>query len=289
MLKHMLISLVLILSLGLSSAAEAANRKVERAIKRSKSNAAQVAEVTGQVEDLEARVTTVEGTANGNAGTIESNALDTGLALDELYDRIEALEESVCNLSDGSWDASTSMCSFGRFQACDDGLTVADIETGLLWERKTNDSGLHDVDNRYSWSSSGTAFDGTAKTIFLEGLNNAAFAGHADWRLPYISDLQSILIGPGVTTVLNPSPPDPASGLNETEQATSCSAAPCIDPDFANVGGPTASSLYWSASSRASTPDRAWGAHFVTGHLNFSVKTVENYRVRAVRAGSCSL
>jgi hypothetical protein len=289
MLKHMPISLLLILSLGLSSASEAANRKVERAIKRSKSNAAQVAEVTGQVQALEDRVTGVEETANGNAETISENALDTGLALDELYVRVEALEESVCNLSDGSWDATTSMCSFGRFQACDDGLTVADIETGLLWERKTNDSGLHDVDNRYSWSSSGTAFDGTAKTIFLEGLNNAAFAGHTDWRLPYISELQSILIGPGVTTVAAASPADPASGLNETEQATSCSAAPCIDPDFANVGGPTASSGYWSASSFAPFPTGAWFAFFANGDVAGDFGKTGVFFVRAVRAGSCGL
>ncbi len=104
-------------------------------------------------------------------------------------------------------------------------------------------------------------------------------------------EFQSILIGPGVTTVAAASPADPASGLNETEQATSCSAAPCIDPDFANVGGPTASSLYsfyWSASSKATNPIYAWSARFNGGFVGINAKATDGF-VRAVRAGSCSL
>ena len=206
--------------------------------------------------------------------------------------RVEALEESVCNLSDGSWDATTSMCSLPRFVACADGLTVADMETGLLWERKTNDSGLHDVDNTYSWSSSGTAFDGTATTVFLEGLNNAAFAGHADWRLPYISELQSITVGSGVeTSSSNVSPPDPAMGTNPTGQSTVCPSQPCIDSDFALVGGPTASSVYWSASSGGANParDGAWVASLSNGVVAGHNNKARDRFVRAVRAGSCGL
>ena len=103
-----------------------------------------------------------------------------------------------------------------RFEACADGLTVADIATGLLWERKTGTvvgSGVicetapggcpdrHDVNNRYEWSNTGTAADGNAYTDFLFNLNaGSGFAGHTDWRLPVISELQSILVGSHVTT-----------------------------------------------------------------------------------------
>ena len=117
-----------------------------------------------------------------------------------------------------------------RFVACADGVTVEDNVTGLLWERKTTTGDVHDVTNIYTWSSTGTAADGPLYTVFLAGLNGASFAGHTNWRLPIISELQSILVGPGVETVATT---DPNSGQNATGQATTCIASPCIDPDFA--------------------------------------------------------
>ena len=55
--------------------------------------------------------------------------------------------------------------------------TVTDHYTGLQWEKKDGAGGganlanPHDVDNRYTWSGSGTAADGTAYTDFLSQLN----------------------------------------------------------------------------------------------------------------------
>ena len=146
----------------------------------------------------------------------------------------------------------------------------------------------HDVNNLYTWSSTGTAADGTAYTVFLAGLNaGSGFSGHTDWRLPFISEWQTIMVGSGVTTVGPVDPPDPAMGTNPTGQATTCSVAPCIDPDFAALGGPTASSFYWSASSDATDPNGAWVASFGNGFVFNGFKTV-GFFVRAVRAGSCS-
>ena len=54
----------------------------------------------------------------------------------------------------------------------DRGLTVLDCATGLEWEKKTDDGGLHDKDNTYSWSTGTDDPDGTAFTVFLEQLNN---------------------------------------------------------------------------------------------------------------------
>ena len=85
--------------------------------------------------------------------------------------------------------------------------------------------------------------------------------------------MQTILIGPGVGP----------------GQATTCPSAPCIDPGFAAVGGPTAPyEAYWSASTVAgASRTGAWYAVFFDGHVDLHVKT-SHYYVRAVRAGSCN-
>jgi len=92
------------------------------------------------------------------------------------------------------------------------------------------------------------------------------------------------LVGPEVEEFV---PADPASGQNATGQATTCAAYPCIDPDFAAVGGPTRSGFYWSASTLATDPLGAWGAGFNWGGVWPMYKTSVGF-VRAVRPGSCS-
>jgi hypothetical protein len=169
----------------------------------------------------------------------------------------------------------------GPFQDCGDG-TVADPQTGLQWEKKTGTIGgavdcetagcpdPHVVNNQYEWSNPGPGPDGGAFTDFLAKLNDpvfggaatatdvtGCFAGHCDWRLPNIVELQTILdcgFGP-----------------------------PCIDPIF----GPTASSIYWSASTLASNPVLAWYAFFDDGYVNVNFTAGVSY-FRAVRAGSCN-
>ena len=167
--------------------------------------------------------------------------------------------------------------SSARFVACANGVTVEDTATGLLWERKTTTGDVHDVENLYTLGVAvlGILEPGTAYTVFLADLNTSpGFAGHTDWRLPFISELQSILVGSGVETVANADPPDPNSGLNATGQATTCVVQPCIDSQFAAIGGPTASSGYWSASSFAADPFLAWDAAFFDGFVtNFGDKT----------------
>lgn len=181
-----------------------------------------------------------------------------------------------------------------RFEDCGNG-TVADHDTGLQWEQKTGTVGAavncdtvtcsdpHDVNNIYPLSLTAPADDGALFTDFLARLNGefapqsaaGCFAGHCDWELAKISQLQTILIGP----------------MAAPGQAATCAAAPCIDPGFPAVGGgPTASALwYWSSSPIPTEANNAWFARFGTGDDgvdNGAFKTDDAY-VRAVRTGSC--
>jgi len=170
-------------------------------------------------------------------------------------------------------DRVAALVAGNRFEDNLDG-TVTDHETGLQWEQKVSPGGgatdPHDVDNTYTWSAGGGGYtfpDGTVFTDFLAKLNGASsdgvtitgcFAGHCDWRLPTIVELQTIL--------LDPYP---------------CGTSPCIAPVF----GPTVALSYWSATPFATGPDSAWLVFFNDGFVNSDGKVANDY-VRAVRTGS---
>ncbi len=143
--------------------------------------------------------------------------------------------------------------------------TVRDNLTGLTWEKKTDDSGVHDRDNLYTWTNGDADFtdeDGTVFTTFLSSLNSGGgFAGANGWRLPTFAELQTILL------------PEPYP----------CSSDPCIDPSF----GLTASSFYWSSTTSAFSPeDAAWLVDFFDGGVDDDGKDASIIIfVRAVRGG----
>lgn len=155
-------------------------------------------------------------------------------------------------------------CDGARF--VDNGLTITDNLTQLVWEKKTTDVGSgvnaadrHDVDNIYSWSAVSPNADGPAFTDFLDDLNSTGFAGQHDWRLPTIFELHSIV----------------------ATDALLCAAAPCVaDPTFS----PTQSDHYWSSSTYQDGPSNAWGVSFNFSITDVDTKTFNTY-VRAVRAG----
>ena len=244
---------------------------------------------SGAVSDAAAAQSTADGAvvsataASGAAAAAQTTADETSAELSTQASQIALLQAQVGLL-----------VSRFRFWPCEDGVTVADLATGLLWERKTSDGSVHDAANSYSWSTTATGTaDGTAYSVFLPALNTSAFAGHSNWRLPVISELQSIMVGPGVTTTsTNVDPPDPAMGTNVTGQSTTCSTIPCLDPRFALVAGPPPplfNLAYWSVHSRVSSPVSAWAAGLEQGGVSSLNSKLTPLRVRAVRAGSCSL
>jgi hypothetical protein len=176
--------------------------------------------------------------------------------------------------------------------------TATDYDTGLQWEQKENPDPFlnpadpHHANYEYSWCAGPFPLgnctnlsnppDGTAFTDFLGTLNNGTssdkvaisgcFAGHCDWRLPSIVELEGIvdLNAPGCSTL-------PITG-------------PCIDQ---TVFGPTVLSTapdghpvvpYWSATSEAGDQSsEVWVVDFSNGVVFDDFKLFYNL-VRAVRS-----
>jgi hypothetical protein len=163
--------------------------------------------------------------------------------------------------------------------------TATDLWTGLVWELKTGTPGafvtcpdlatcpdVHHVNNSYRWTADvgGTAFDGSAKTAFLDVLNDVAgngtncFAGHCDWRLPTVMELKHILLEP------------------EAVGTCSTAPAPCIDPAFPGAVG---NGGVWSATTLSDTPTNAYWVRFDFGGGVLTSVKISNRYVRAVRGG----
>lgn len=168
--------------------------------------------------------------------------------------------------------------------------TVTDNNTLLMWEVKDTGSGIHGVGLTFTWSSSGSAADGTAFTVFLDTLNNkcdgdettactsnadcagignalCGHAGHRDWRMPNVKELQSIV----------------DYGRRH----------PAIALSFP---GSTAAGNYWSSTTFAGDSSGAWGVGFLNGGVGIGDKFSSpgpgvltprpvNRYMRAVRGG----
>ncbi len=121
---------------------------------------------------------------------------------------------------------------------------VKDNVTGLMWEMKTVDGSIHDINSMYTWNQ--------AQSVFIAKLNATKFGGFSDWRLPTIEELVSI--------------------VDDNRRII-----PAVNPDyFPN----TMSSYYWSASTNTDATSYTWCVYF--GIVLNSEKWFRYY-VRAVR------
>ncbi|MBI1816547.1 MAG: DUF1566 domain-containing protein [Deltaproteobacteria bacterium] len=151
--------------------------------------------------------------------------------------------------------------------------TITDTNTGLMWEKKSDNGSIHDKDNTYTWgmNTSPYTMNGTMVTAFLAALNGGGgFAGRTDWRIPSIKELQSIvnyeIAYPGPTV----------SPAFSTGCVASCTVTTCSC---------TASSGYWSSTTTAnSPPNYAWVVTFGYGDVYSDYKPLPD-SVRAVRGG----
>lgn len=151
----------------------------------------------------------------------------------------------------------------GRF--VDLGLVVFDSQTNLVWEKKDQAGGLHDVDNTYTWcNATGIAVGCAVTNNWIAAVNDEGFGGFADWRVP-TGRTQVDFDGGELATILLA--PCPGGGT------------PCIDPIF----GPTASSRYWSATELGA--NFAVVVNFSNGFVNGATEGTNFLLVRAVRGG----
>jgi hypothetical protein len=145
--------------------------------------------------------------------------------------RVIACTSATCFGQDGFYQ--TGCPPEGRFVDNGD-RTVTDTCTGVMWQKET-------APGTYDWCTA---------LAYCEGLE---LAGHDDWRLPNVRELQSIV--------------DYERWL------------PSIDPVFGTV-----SSWYWSSTSCAVDTDFAWRVLFNLGFVDNNLKGGV-FHVRAVRRG----
>ena len=137
---------------------------------------------------------------------------------------------------------------------------VRDNVTGLVWEVKTDDGGIHDRDNTYRWGGKTALGTGYGEyypdwDTLVDGSNTERLCGYSDWRVPTRTELQG-LVHYGRTY-------------------------PSIDIDyFPN----TQYSYFWSASPAGDSSDSAWYVHFMHG-TDAPYYRSNNSHVRLVRAG----
>ncbi|HEY2773862.1 MAG TPA: DUF1566 domain-containing protein [Candidatus Binatia bacterium] len=135
--------------------------------------------------------------------------------------------------------------------------TISDPATGLMWEKLANDSSTHDMDNVYTWSNA---------YLKIGGLNSDTtdgFAGHKDWRLPNIKELEAL-------SDLDVASPAVAPGFR-TACPAGCTVTECSCTAFDD---------YWSSSPFFGAVE-AWTvtAFGTTTHHSMDA----SFRVRAVR------
>ncbi len=149
---------------------------------------------------------------------------------------------------------------------------VKDNVTGLMWEVKTDDGGLHDAGHTYTWYNTNPNENGGASGVqnggicsdsacdtqsFVGAVNAAGLCGYNDWRMPTVTELQGLLnynnVGNGNT----------------------------LDSEFFPHATNT---FFWSASPDAFSTSFAWGVGFSFGIVSVNSRRIER-GVRLVRGG----
>ncbi len=144
---------------------------------------------------------------------------------------------------------------------------VKDNVTGLMWEIKTTDGGLHDMNHTYTWyepdntkngGDAGTQNGGSCQgsqcdtNAYVKAVNSVGYCGYKDWRMPTNQELTSIVDMSRLGRAID------INYFQNTERE------------------------YWSSSPDALYSDSAWYVRFRYGNSYYSYKGLR-YLVRLVR------
>ena len=137
---------------------------------------------------------------------------------------------------------------------------VRDNHTGLVWEVKTKDGGIHDKNHKYRWGGKTAKGNGLGAyypdwNVLVNGSNADYFCGYNDWRVPTLKELHS---------VVDYSRNAPAFDMNL----------------FQN----TNSMPHWTSSPFAESDEHAWYI-FLYEPVGNKDKRENNHYVRLVRGG----
>ena len=140
--------------------------------------------------------------------------------------------------------------------------TVTDLNTGLQWQKRSDDGSISDRDTTFSFANA---------AAHITALNAANFAGRNDWRLPNIRELQS-LVNYGAAN------PAIMSSAFHTNCFGGCTVLNCSCTAFLH---------HWSSTTATNTPASAFTVNFSDGTVGVFTKSgVGNvFAVRAVRGG----
>lgn len=148
---------------------------------------------------------------------------------------------------------------------------VRDNQTGLIWEVKTDDGGLRDKDNTYTWfdpdplvnggepgvQNGGVCVESNCDTTgYVEAVNGGGLCGSRQWRMPTKQDLMSIY--------------DRSVRINSSEVS--------IDTDYFPNSG---QNRFWSGSTIAGAPQSAWNVK-LDNSFDIHVFKAQTHRVRVV-------
>ncbi len=136
--------------------------------------------------------------------------------------------------------------------------TITDTKTGLMWKRCSE--GLSGVNcengeaEEYKWEDA------------VKRFKNTEYAGHADWRLPTIDELKTLVYC--------------SKGRDKDGDCKDGSEKPTINQQVF----PNTTWWYWSGSPYADSSAYAWYVFFYGGYSNFVYRAYD-FAVRLVRGG----